>query len=340
MLLLSRKDIASLLSFTEYIQIVESAFRLHAEGAAFEPALAHVDAIDGEFHIKAGGLRAPHPYFGLKVNGGFFKNNERFGLPNIQGLIVLSQADNGVPLAVMDSIEVTIQRTGAATAVAAKYLARPDSKVCTVCGCGNQGKIQLRALKHVLPLEKALVWSPIRHEAEIFAAAMSEDLAMEVVPAQDLPSALSQSDVCVTCTPSKSPFIRRDWIPPGMFIAAIGADSPDKQELDADLVAACTVVADLRAQSAAVGEVHHAIALGLMRADQIHSELGQIVAGIVKGRTSSEERIVFDSTGTALQDVAAAAAVYQRARESGIGTEWSLLERSETSVRPTSSVSK
>ena len=186
----------------------------------------------------------------------------------------------------MDSIEVTIQRTGAATAVAAKYLARSNSKVATVCGCGNQGKIQLRGLKHALPLEKAYVWSPFPLESERFAAAMTELLAMDVVPAQDLPSALAQSDVCVTCTPSKSPFLRRDWIPPGMFIAAAGADSPDKQELDADLVAASKVVADLRAQSATVGESHHAIRLGLMHADGIHAELGEIIAGLAKGRTS------------------------------------------------------
>lgn len=336
MLLLSRKEIASLLTFDDYVRIVEDAFRLHAEGAAFEPALAHVDALGGEFHIKAGGLRQPFPYFGVKMNGGFFKNQERFGLPNIQGLIILSQADNGVPLAAMDSIEITIQRTGAATAVAAKYLARPDSKVCTICGCGNQGKIQLRGLKHVLPLEKAYIWSPFPEEAERFAAGMTEMLAMEVLPATDLSTALGRSDVCVTCTPSKSPFIRRNWIPPGMFIAAVGADSPDKQELDADLVAASTVVADLRAQSAAVGECHHAIRAGLMSAEAIHAELGEIIAGLAAGRTSPAQQIIFDSTGTALQDVAAAAAVYERARTREMGLEWSPTGLTASSATPIS----
>ena len=340
MLLLNRKEIASLLTFDDYVRIVENAFRLHAEGAAFEPALAHVDAVDGEFHIKAGGLRKPFPYFGVKMNGGFFKNQERFGLPNIQGLILLSQADNGVPLAAMDSIEITIQRTGAATAVAAKYLARRDSKVATICGCGNQGKIQLRALKHVLQLEKAYVWSPFPQEAERFAAAMTEMLAMEVAPASDLPKALGESGVCVTCTPSRSPFIRRAWIPPGMFIAAVGADSPDKQELDANLVAACMVVADLREQSAAVGESHHAIQAGLMTAESIHAELGEIITGMAPGRTSDVEQIVFDSTGTALQDVAAAAAVYERARALEIGLEWSPSGLSASSAAPISSALK
>jgi len=321
-LLLTCTEIASLLTLFDYIRVVEDAFRCYAEGATLEPALAHVDAIDGEFHIKAGGLRGVTPYFAVKVNGGFFQNRARFGLPNIQGLIMLSQADNGVPLAVMDSMEITIQRTGAATAVAAKYLARPDSTVCTICGCGNQGRIQLMALCCVLPIERVFAWSPDAEEAASYATAMTEALQIDVRPAADLAEALHQSDVCVTCTPSRKPFIRRAWIPAGMFIAAIGADSPDKQELDADLVAASKVVADLRAQSTAVGETHHAIDAGLIRPEKVHAELGEIIAGKAVGRASASEIIVFDSTGTALQDVAAAAAVYERARQVGVGTEW------------------
>jgi len=301
---------------------VEEAFRLHAEGASLEPALAHVDADQGEFHIKAGGLRGSTPYFAVKVNGGFFGNRARFGLPNIQGLIMLSRADNGVPVAAMDSIEITIRRTGAAGAVAAKYLARRDSRVCTVCGCGTQGRIQLRALRHVLPIEKAFAWSRERERADAFAAEMSRELDVAVTPVSDLAEALSRSDVCVTCTPAKSPFLRRADIPAGMFIAAMGADSPDKQEIDADLVAAAKLVVDLRAQAVAVGETHHAVAQGLMEPGRIHAELGEIVAGKKQGRTSNQEVIIFDSTGTALQDVAAGAAVYERARAAGAGLEW------------------
>lgn len=320
MLLLTRAEVASLLDFADYIPVVERAFRLHAEGASLEPALAHVNAPDGEFHIKAGGLEC---YFGIKVNGGFFQNQARFQMPNIQGLILLSRADNGLPLAAMDSIEITIRRTGAASAVAAKYLARPGSSVCTLCGCGNQGRAQLRALRSVLPLRKVFAWSPFADEMARFSTAMSEDLQLEIVPAENLESALAQSDVCVTCTPSKAPFVRREWIPEGMFIAAVGADSPDKQELDAALVASAKVVADLRAQSIAVGEIHHAIAQGLMSAGQVHAELGEIITGKIPGRTNDREVIIFDSTGTALQDVAAAAAVYERANSGSIGIHWS-----------------
>lgn len=322
MLLLSRSEIASLLSFPEYVLAVEQAFLLHAQGCALEPALAHVDAEGGEFHIKAGGLRGSTPYFALKVNGGFFQNRARFGMPNIQGLIVLSRADNGLPLAAMDSIEITIQRTGAATAVAARHLARPDSQVCTVCGCGNQGRVQLRALCHALPLERAFAWSRQAERARTFAAEMARELGIEVTPTDDLPAALAQSDACVTCTPAKAPFLRRADVPPGMFIAAVGADSPDKQELDADLVASSVVVADLREQVVRVGETHHAIARGLMRADQVAAELGEVLLGRAKGRTSPDQVVIFDSTGTALQDVAAAAAVYERASAAGSGVEW------------------
>jgi alanine dehydrogenase len=324
MLLLTRTQIASLLTLDDYIRVVEDAFRNHTEGGSFTPALAHVDADGGEFHIKAGGIRGTPPYFALKVNGGFFQNRVRYGLPNIQGLIVLSRADNGVPLAVMDSIEITIQRTGASTAVAAKYLARPESRVCTVCGCGNQARIQLRALCRVLHLERVFVWSPIHDpaEADAYANEMSSELGISVTPANDLPAALAQSDVCVTCSPSRAPFVRRSYVRPGTFIAAVGADSPEKQELDADLTAASKVVADIRDQAIAVGETHRAIQAGLVSFDHVHAELGEIIVGKRPGRTNPEEVIVFDSTGTALQDVAAASAVYQRAIAIGCGTEW------------------
>jgi ornithine cyclodeaminase/alanine dehydrogenase len=322
MLLLSRSKIAGLLSLDDYINIVEDAFRRHAGGASFEPALAHVDADEGEFHIKAGGLRGTTPYFAAKVNGGFFQNRIRYGLPNIQGLIVLSRADNGTPLAVMDSGEITSQRTGAATAVAARYLARPDSRVCLVCGCGNQGRIQLRALARVLPLERVFAWSRDKERAAAYSSLMSEELELSVVPCADLTGALSQSDALITCTPSRAPFIHRKDVPAGLFIAAVGADSPAKQELDADLVAASKIVTDLTVQAVTVGETHHAVAAGLLKQRQVHAELGEVVAGKRPGRVDSGEIIIFDSTGTAMQDVAAAAAVYEKACKLGVGQEW------------------
>ena len=131
-LLLGRRDVAALLSLDECIDAVEQAFKSHAEGRSLPPAALGMHARGGGFHIKAAGLELARPYFAAKVNGNFFQNKQRFGMPNIQGVIALCDAENGYPLAVMDSIEITIIRTGAATGVAAKYLARPDATVATI----------------------------------------------------------------------------------------------------------------------------------------------------------------------------------------------------------------
>jgi alanine dehydrogenase len=312
-LLLSRSNVARLLTLDECISAVEDAFRQHGLGATSPPKVLGMHAADGGFHVKAAMLEQPAPYFAAKLNGNFFRNKQRFAMPNIQGLIVLCDATNGYPLAVMDSIEITILRTGAATAVAAKHLARPDSKVATICGCGNQGRVQLRALCRVLPLEHVYAFDVDEAQACAFASECSQQLGMAVETVQQPAPAVGKSDVCVTCTPAKKYFLDKDWVAPGTFVAAVGADNEDKQELDPRLLAASKLVADVAEQCAEIGDLHHAIAAGLMKLGDVHAELGEIVAGKRPGRTSQEEITIFDSTGTALQDVAAAAIVYERA---------------------------
>jgi len=227
----------------------------------------------------------------------------------------------------MDSIEITILRTGAATAVAAKYLSFSDAKIATICGCGNQGKISLKALMKVRKLEKVYAFDIDKLQAEKFVREFSQELKVIAITVDDLHMALSQSQICVTCTPSKEPFIHAGDIIPGTFIAAVGADSEEKQELFSDLVASNKIVVDLAEQSAAIGELHHAIQQGLVTVDEIHAELGQIIAGEKQGRESDKEIIVFDSTGTALQDIAAAAIVYEKALATGIGTKLNFAEQ-------------
>ena len=145
-LLLTRKDVAYLLSIDECIDAVENAFRLYAEGKALPPKVLGMHTNKGGFHIKAGILDLNRNYFVSKINSNFRDNMQDHGLPLIQGVIVVCDGNNGELLALMDSIEITILRTGAATAVAAKYLALDDASVITICGCGNQGKITLKAL--------------------------------------------------------------------------------------------------------------------------------------------------------------------------------------------------
>jgi alanine dehydrogenase len=172
-LLLDRPTVAQLVTLDDCIAAVESAFAAHARGESLPSGLLHGDGIGGEFHIKAGGLVKPHPYFAYKVNGGFFENRSRHNLPNIQGVILLYDATNGVPLAVMESATVTILRTGAATAVAARHLAPKGAESALICGCGLQGAVQLRALARVLPLRRAYAWSRDTARAMEFAATMS-----------------------------------------------------------------------------------------------------------------------------------------------------------------------
>lgn len=318
-LLLKRSEIASLLGVEECMGAVEQAFKLYAEGKTTPPGLFGIHARRGVFHIKAGLLELARSYFAAKVNANFPQNTKMFGLPLIQGVIALCDGENGYPLALMDTMEITIIRTGAATGVAAKYLARSDTKVVTICGCGNQGRISLKALAHVLSLTRAYAFDIEEEYARRFAEDLSKETAIEVIAVSDLAEAVKESDVCVTCTPSKKYFLNREYVSPGTFIAAVGADNEEKHELDPALMVSNKVVVDLLGQCATVGELHHALEQGLVTKADVYAELGEVIAGKKAGRTSDDEIIIFDSTGTALQDVAAAAIVYERAVSAGMG---------------------
>lgn len=319
-LLLTRRDVASLLLISDCILAVEKAFRLYGEGKTSAPGILGVHAHDGGFHIKAGVLDLDRPYFAAKVNANFPQNAKRFGLPLIQGVIVLCDAENGYPLAVMDSIEITIQRTAAATAVAAKYLAKTDSEVITISGCGNQGHASLRALSKMFSLKGGFAFDINEEYSQKFACELSEETGFEIEAVQKLSTAVQRSDIVVTCTPSNHFFLKREWLRAGTFVAAVGADSEHKQELEPTILSTNKTVVDTIDQAATIGELHHSLNAGLMTRDEVYSELGEVVAGKKAGRASNDEIIVFDSTGMALQDVIVAAAVYEKALGASLGT--------------------
>jgi len=327
-LILTRTDVAGLLDLRECITAVEDAFRQHALGTAVPPAMLAVRADHGAFHIKAAGVRAPVPYFAAKINGNFSGNRERLGLPTIQGVIVLADLTNGTPLAIMDSIEITMQRTGAATAVAAKYLSRDVPSVVTIAGCGLQGRVQLRSVAAVRPIVEVHAFDVDAGAARAFAIEMAPVIGAAIHPAADLRRALACSDIVVTCTTSCTPIVHDGDLKPGTFVAAVGADNPDKHEIDPALLASANLVVDALDQAATNGDLHHALAAGVMRREDVRAELGEIVIGRKPARLLScssdvcvfdRDVCVFDSTGMALQDVVAAVLVYERAREQRVG---------------------
>ncbi|HLJ73171.1 MAG TPA: ornithine cyclodeaminase family protein, partial [Thermoanaerobaculia bacterium] len=193
-------------------------------------------------------------------------------------------------------------RTGAATAVAAKYLARENARTALICGCGNQGRIQARALQRVRKIDRIFAFDENRDAAADFA----QEIGAEAVPA------ITWADIVVTCTPSRAPFLHK--VQPGTFVAAVGADSEEKSEIAPELMMSSKIVTDVTEQCRTIGDLHHAPDA------TVYAELSEIVAGKKRGRERDDETIIFDSTGMALQDVAAAAIVYERALAAGRGT--------------------
>jgi alanine dehydrogenase len=310
-LLLRRGEVEQMLSIHACIDAVENIFRLQGQGKVPAPGILAVKTAHGGLHVKAALLPGERNYIVAKLNTNFPQNRAAYDLPTIQGLIILYDGDNGRPLAVLDSIDITIKRTAAASAVAARYLARPGSSVATLCGCGQQAATQLRALRAVLPLRKIYTFDLDHAAAQNFATRLSDEL--EIEPIRDLAPALKKSDVCITCTTANKFFVRKEEIVPGTFIAAVGADDTHKQEIDPALMASAKVVADSLDQCCTIGDTHHAIVQGLMREEDVYAELSEIVAGRKPGRTSDDEIIVFDSTGVAIEDAVAAVAVYEKA---------------------------
>lgn len=320
-LILSGNDVNKLLDLATCILVVEEGFRLLGQGKMPPPKVLALHAEKGGLHIKAATLPGDKSYFVAKANANFPGNGALHGLPTIQGIVVLVDASTGELLALMDSIELTVQRTGAATAVAAKYLARTDAQVATICGCGRQGYIQLKSLLKVRPIERVFVYDIDAELAGRFAAQVSGEFGINSTPAP-LPDAVRKSDVIVTCTPSQHFFVNLEDVKPGTFIAAVGADNEQKQEIDPRLFATSKVVVDSLDQCSTIGDLHHAIAQGVVTRSSVHAELAEVAAKTKTGRESREEITIFDSTGVALEDAVTAAYIYKRATEQEAGVHF------------------
>jgi ornithine cyclodeaminase len=320
--LLREPEIRELISYREAIGAVESAFADFSAGRAVMPGVINldIDSNQGEVHVKSAYLKGGESYV-IKVASGFYRNPAR-GLPVGNGVMLLFEAQTGrLRCILFDNGHITEMRTGAAGAVAAKYLARREAHRVGLVGSGSQARYQVRALLEVRPIREVIVWSPHRDHAEGYAAEMAASLPhVRFTAARSCEDAVRGADIVITATPSRAPLVRAEWVSPGTHITAVGSDGPGKQELDVGVLRlADKIVCDSRAQCARLGEVQHGLAGRAITRRRLGAELGEIVLGRKPGREDDRQVTVADLTGLGVQDAAAASLVYEKSLARGIG---------------------
>ena len=289
------------------VRTIRDAFRADGEGRTHVPAVINlaVPSHHGEFHVKSA-LIDGVPHVAVKIASGFFDNPTK-GLPSGSGLMIVFSAETGRPEALLlDNGFLTDLRTGAAGAVAADYLAPAAIETVGVLGSGLQARHQIRCLREVRAFSRILAWSPNRAHLDAYCAEMRRD-GFDARRAATPHEVCTAADVVITATPSRQPLLDADWLRPGQHVTAVGSDSPGKQELDAACLGrADLLVVDRLTQCAAFGELRHALDAGVIRADRVHAELGEIVAGRKAGRTRDDQITIADLTGVGFQDTAIA----------------------------------
>ncbi len=303
----------------EGLDAVREAFRRLSGGDAVQPPVMRIDVPEhhGEVDVKGAYIRGLDS-FAVKMSSGFFDNPRR-GLPTASGLMVLIDAETGVPRAVLlDNGYLTDVRTALAGAAAADALARAAVDTVAVLGAGAQARWQLRALMLVRWPRRALVWARRRAEADRLATEMTEQLGIPVAAVAEAERAVRESDLVVTTTPATQPIVQAGWLHPGLHVTAMGSDAEHKQELEpAVLRRADVLVSDRRSQGLTIGELRSAHEAGVDVSEERVAELGEVLAGARPGRTAEDQITVCDLTGTGVQDTAIARLAAARAATSG-----------------------
>jgi len=300
---------------------VADAFTRLAAGQAAMPPIMRIDVPEnnGEVDIKSAYLQGLDS-FAVKMSSGFF-DNHKLGLPSLGGMMILLSAKIGFPEALLlDNGYLTDVRTGLAGAVAAKYLAKETVETVGVIGAGAQARYQMRALKLVRDFKKLLVYSRTPEKVDKYIEEMTPELGVEIIKSADAATVVQNSDIVVTTTPAKTPFLKAEWLHPGLHITAMGSDAEEKQELHAGVFAqADLIVCDRKSQAFRLGELHHARDAGLISENDAIVELGELTAGRHTGRQNDRQITVCDLTGTGVQDTAIALLAYQKAQAAGLG---------------------
>jgi ectoine utilization protein EutC len=320
---LNEAQVRKAVSIEEAIAAVEKAFIAYSMKQASLPSVIQLDVPDqkGEVHIKAGYIFGEHEYV-VKVASGFWENRKK-NLPISGGMMLAFSSETGFPLAILlDNGYLTELRTAAAGAVAAKYMAPNSVEQVAIIGAGSQGRYQMEALSRVCSFERLMVYDHHSANIERYRKEMKENLRCEIVSASNPEEAVRGSRIVITATPSRKPIIFGDWIEPGTHITAMGSDNPEKQELDVSVLKkAERIIADSIPQCLRLGEIHHAVAAGVLTEQDIDGELGEVVSGDIPGRMSQSEVTLCDLTGVGVQDAAIAGLVVHKALTSDIGIQ-------------------
>ena len=304
----------------EALEEVAKGYSLLAQDRATIPPVLRIDIPEhnGEVDVKTAYLHGLDS-FAIKIAAGFL-DNHLLGLPTGSGMMVVVSAETGRPMAILlDNGYLTNVRTGIAGAIAAQHLAPGSCEVAGVIGSGAQARYQMRALQLVREFSTLLVYGIVEQEVDRYVEEMAQELEVDVVKAPDAESVVRQSSIVVTTTPSRSPYLRAEWLHPGLHITCMGSDSEEKQELFPEVFAkADRIVCDKKSQVFRLGELHHALDAGVIQeSDAV--ELGQITAGYLPGREAEEEISICDLTGVGVQDTQIARLAVRRAQERGLG---------------------
>jgi alanine dehydrogenase len=307
-LLLDRKAVNDLMNMSDVINVVEEAFRLWGEGKVNMPAKAYLLVEHGDFRAMPAALSG---CAGIKWVNAHPQNRSR-NLPSVMAIMICNDPETGYPLAIMDATEITAFRTGAAAAIASKYLARRDSRTLGIIGAGCQAYTQILAHAELFELNSINVF-------DISKAAV--DRLINSFPELPIGSYSIQeavaSDIICTLTPSRKPIIKKEWIVAGTHINAVGADAAGKEELDPSILKEAIVVVDDLRQASTGGEINVPIKAGIYTVDEIFGTLSELVVGKKQGRTDNKAITLFDSTGVAIEDLAVAKLIFEKARQMG-----------------------
>jgi alanine dehydrogenase len=308
-LLISKSQIENVLDMRDCVSIIEETFRLYGQGQVQMPPKMYLS-------FEKGDLRCMPAYVqSLKIAGVKNVNVHPFNqtLPTVMATITLIDPDTGFPLAIMDGTHITNMRTGAAGAVAAKYLSRQDSKTAAFIGAGAQARTQLEALLITRPgICEVTVFDAGEDKMKSFALIAKARFNLDVQPAKSVEDAVRNADIVTTTTPVRAPIVKAEYIRKGTHINAFGADASGKQELDSEILRQSRIVIDNWEQASHSGEINVPLSKGIITRQDIYGDIGEIVTGKKQARQSPDQITVFDSTGLSIQDISVAAEVYQR----------------------------